>query len=159
MDSELSSSQKNDSGEKAARYTFRKKDRLASNIVISDLAKNGKVLNHPPFRLLYSIGEVTDTKKVSSPVQVAIAVPKRNFKKAVDRNLIKRRIREAYRLNNRVLHEQMAQASAFNLKILLVYVSPEIMSYQGIEEQLIALLRRLVGRIEKAVDASASTSR
>lgn len=159
MDSELSSSPENNSNERTVRYRFRKKDRLSSNIVISDLAKNGKVLNHPPFRLLYSMGEITDTKKASSPLQVAIAVPKRNFKKAVDRNLIKRRIREAYRLNNRALHEQMAQASAFNLKILLVYVSPQIMPYQGIEEQLTALLRRLVGRIEKAVGASTSASR
>ncbi len=78
---------------------------------------------------------------------MAVSVPKRLFKKAVDRNLLKRRIREAYRLNKTDLHELVLRK---DLKIILViqYKHREIAGYQAIEEALLLGLRKLAQKLD-----------
>ena len=71
------------------------------------------------------------------PHQVLVSVPKRNFKRAVDRNLLKRRIREAYRLNKQVIQDTSSLSIAF------VYISKQILTFHEIQDQLIKALGRL----------------
>lgn len=79
---------------------------------------------------------------------MAVSVPKRLFRKAVDRNLLKRRIREAYRLNKPGLYESLRQNNQ-NLKLLIQYQHKEILNYKTIEKALISALTRLAGQLEE----------
>lgn len=68
--------------------------------------------------------------------RIMVSVPKRGFKRAVKRNLLKRRIREAWRLNNSLLGER-------RVDILFVYLGREIESYERIQASLTSILRTL----------------
>ena len=72
--------------------------------------------------------------------QVLISIPKKRFKRAVDRNKLKRRIKEAYRLHKQVLGEEIQN---FYLLIGYIYVGREIANYQEVEEKLKQSLLRL----------------
>ena len=76
------------------------------------------------------------------PVSMAVSVPKRLFKRAVDRNLLKRRIREAYRLNKLDLYA-LLKGKDQKLNLVIQYKHQKIASYQIIEEALIKALIKL----------------
>lgn len=79
------------------------------------------------------------TEVVPAPTQVLVSVPKRLHKRAVARGLIKRRIREAYRLNKTSGSMQTIATMA------LVYVSPEISSFKSIENAVGTILSKILG--------------
>ncbi len=138
------------------RFTFRKHERLCSQAAIGKLVKEGKAINHYPFRLVFL--QVPQRDEIpSSPVQLAISVPKRSFKRAVKRNLLKRRIREAYRINKHLLY-RLVETKNISVNLLLVYVSTEIISYSEIERKLVTLLQRLSKRLEESAGISVDTT-
>ena len=76
------------------RFTFGKPEKLKSRKLIGKLFEDGKSVKKFPVRLVY-----LQTNHTSDfPVQAGFSVPKRNFKRAVDRNRIKRLIRESFRI-------------------------------------------------------------
>ena len=77
-----------------------------------------------------------------------MSVPKYNFHKAVDRNLVRRRMREAYRLNKQLLYDNLAGTS-IQLYFSITYTSKEIVPYDQIETKIILLLQRLIEENEK----------
>jgi ribonuclease P protein component len=79
---------------------------------------------------------------------MAVSVPKRLFRKAVDRNLLKRRIREAYRLNKPDLNKCLQQNNQ-NLKLLIQYQHKEILNFKTIEKALISALSKLAGQVKE----------
>lgn len=115
--------------------TFHKNERLNSKILIKELFDKGSSFFLYPIKVFYL------KAPPGSPHQILFSVPKRNFKKAVDRNKIKRRLRESYRSNKSVLAD--ADKEAFSFLIAFVYLSKEILSYKDIEDKLNASLRRL----------------
>ncbi len=76
-------------------YTFKKEERLCNKKLIDQLYHNGSSFLCYPFKVSWLI----TTAPQLSPAQVLFSVSKKRYKKAVDRNLIKRRMREAYRLH------------------------------------------------------------
>jgi len=74
---------------------------------------------------------------------MAVSVPKRLFKRAVDRNLIKRRIREAYRHNKPAFYALMARDRNRSLHLLVQYRHREIKAFQIIQEGLLRSLTKL----------------
>jgi ribonuclease P protein component len=120
------------------RHTFSKDERLSSRRMISRLFAEGSTFHLKPFRITWMIAQLSEP----SPVQVLISVPKYNFRKAVDRNLIRRRIKEAYRLNKQVIYDQL-KANGQQMVLCVTYTAKEIVPYDLIQEKIILLLQRL----------------
>ena|ERR1039457_990755 len=120
------------------RQTFGKDERLHKNILIKKLFSEGISFYVHPFRVTTL---QTDIASVS-PVQVLISIPKHSFKKAVDRNLLKRRVREAYRKNKEFLVRSFRQTNT-NLLVCFTYTAKTILPYCVIQDKIIILLQRL----------------
>jgi len=115
--------------------TFGKSERLCSKKLIKELFNRGSSFYTHPFKVIFLPNP--DQEVVQH--QLLISVPKRNFKKAVDRNKIKRRIKEAYRLNKKHF-----PVDANNpLMIAYIYTAKESLKYELIQEKLKNSLLRL----------------
>lgn len=110
--------------------SFTKSERLCSFREIQSLMKNGESYFHYPFKVVYEKVALTDQQE--RPNSIIVSVPKRNFKRAVKRNLLKRRIRESYRLNKGIL----TAPDGCSINVLFVYVAKEIKEYSYIESRL-----------------------
>jgi ribonuclease P protein component len=120
--------------------TFNKEERLCSRKLIDLLFKDGSSFLLYPFRISYLLIDSSQ----SFPAKVVINVSKKRFKRAVDRNLIKRRLREAYRLQK---HSQLylPLSDSPNLLLLSVqYVGKQIYGYAFCEKKMSAAFRRLI---------------
>jgi ribonuclease P protein component len=115
------------------KYTFRKEERLSKDKLIQELFDKGSSFYLFPFKVFF----MPNPDQGSSFHQVVISVSKRNFKRAVDRNLIKRRIREAYRLNKELLPVQN------KLLIAYIYSVKDILPSVQIQERLVKTFKRL----------------
>jgi ribonuclease P protein component len=126
------------------KFKFPKTLKLKKEKSISELFEHGYSFSRTPLRVLWCINKESE----SVPVKSAFTVSKKKFKRAVDRNLIKRRMREAYRINKNILFDNSSQLPA-GLEIIFVYTSVEIHSFTIIRSSLIALLKHLAGKIAK----------
>ena len=120
------------------RYTFKKEEKLKSRKTIEQLFKDGKSFYNFPFRILWKF-----TDKAVAPLQTGFAVSSKHFKKAVDRNRIKRLIREAYRLQKNDL-QNLLQLQQKQLSVFIIYVGNELPEYDLIFEKTTHLLNRLI---------------
>ncbi|TSD67220.1 ribonuclease P protein component [Inquilinus sp. KBS0705] len=126
-------------------YTFTKEERLCNKKLIDGLFHNGSSFLCYPFKVSWMPADDGQT----SPVQVVISVSKKRFKRAVDRNLVKRRIREAYRLNKQtLLYDALVNAEA-KIVLSLAYIGKEIAGYDLIEKKMLKLLTQLGGQVVK----------
>ena len=118
------------------RHTFRKAERLCSKKHIETLFAGGsRTISAYPLRVVFM-----PVEEAKEPVQVLISVSKRHFKHAVDRNRIKRLIREAYRLNKQLLIEALG---AQKLKLAFVWMSDDLADYTTIASKMKTLLERI----------------
>lgn len=121
------------------KHTFKRSERLSSKKDIQELFKNGSSFYLYPFKV------ITLAVTESTTHQVLFSVPKRNFKRAVDRNLLKRRMREAYRL-----HKHLLPTEPQVLSIAYIYTSKEIVDYASIAKPLEQSLSRIKKYVEKS---------
>ncbi|WP_421943378.1 ribonuclease P protein component [Pedobacter sp.] len=119
-------------------YTFRKEERLCSRKHLELLFKNGSSFLLYPFRVSYIFIE----DKIEVPVQVVINVPKKRYKRAVDRNLLKRRIREAYRLNKLDKFYSLLPQDKGLLLFSIQFVGKDKYEFYFIEKKLISTFKR-----------------
>jgi ribonuclease P protein component len=118
-----------------SQFSFSKHERLIKKKEIEALFASGKSFNLHPLRVLFN----PNPEQSSTTHQLLFSVPSRNFKRAVDRNLIKRRLREAYRLNKSKL------TSTVKLNVAYIYIAKEILPFKAIEAKLIESFNRLKG--------------
>ena len=126
--------------------TFQKDERLSVEKIIEKLFSGGKIFLIYPYRVVWLEHE-PGTKY---PAQILISVSKKKFKKAVDRNLIKRRTREAYRKNKSSFYKFLTNNDK-NCAFALIYISNEIALYKEIEQKIILILQRLQSEYEKDI--------
>lgn len=120
------------------KFGFPKAERLTGKKKIEELFQHGSSIFLHPFLAKYI--------ESSEATRILISVPKKKFKRAVDRNQIKRRIREAYRLNKHLLLEEQDK----HFHVAFIYQDANILPYSEIEEKLITLLKRLVQKTTKS---------
>ncbi len=113
----------------AKQFTLGKEERLKSRKQTELLFSEGKKFTIAPFRFHYSF-----SKAEKASMQFGAGVSKRNFKKAVDRNRIKRLMREAYRLQKRTLQEKLNEKN-MQLNIFFIYIGKEMPVYKEVFEK------------------------
>ena len=88
---------------------------------------------------------MADTDKFTGPypAKALITIPKRNFKKAVDRNRIKRLVRESYRKNKALLYEEL-DSQALKITVAFIFTSKKSPSFDEIEKKIIQAIHRLI---------------
>jgi ribonuclease P protein component len=119
------------------RFGFGRKEKLKSRKKIEDLFLNGKNFSVFPLRVTYQFLPAEETV-----IQVGVTAGKKYFKRAVDRNKIKRLIREAYRLQKNDLLEILKQRGQRGF-LFFIYTDKTIVSFSIIKEAMRKCLQRL----------------
>lgn len=121
------------------KLSLGKEERLKSKKLIGNLYEEGKSIKVFPLRMVYLQTEHTSTY----PAQVGVSVPKRNFKRAVDRNRIKRLLRECYRKEKSLVYHEISKPYVF----MISYLAKEEWSYGDLEVKMIKLLNTFVKEV------------
>lgn len=121
------------------RATFRKHERLTGRDRLKLVATTGKAIKEHPFRLVGRLMPL-DTP---APAQVAFAVPKRHVRSAVDRNRIRRHMREAYRLNKQAWYRRLEQ-DRVQCAWLVIFQGNAPLGWEGTSRIMINLFNRWV---------------
>jgi len=121
------------------RETFKKTERLCSLKVIEGLFENGSVFYTSLFKVVWGIGNPDQP----FPAQVAFSVPKRGFKLAVTRNLIKRRMREAYRKSKQPLCEWLISAR-INIAFVVIIKGNTVPEFKAVERSMKEVTDKLI---------------
>jgi ribonuclease P protein component len=124
------------------KFTLKKEERLKRRKIIEQLFSEGRAVTAFPIRVQYK----TDDPLLTVPLQAGFSVSSRNFKKAVDRNRIKRLMREAYRLQKAPL-EQALQTKQRQLALFLIYTGKELPNYHLMREKIEVVLKKLLQTI------------
>ena len=131
--------------EASEKHTFAKAERLCSQKLIDDVYANGHRLLVFPFSVRWSAAAPVEGRP---PVQVLLTVSKRRFKHAVDRNRVKRLMRECFRLNKAELHAALTSRGR-QLRLTVGYVHSELPEFHTLQERW----RKLVATLVRALDA------
>src|SRR5690348_549072 len=114
----------------AKQFTLKKDERLKRRKIIEQLFSEGRAVTAFPIRVQYKMLD-----QFTVPLQAGFSVSSRNFKRAVDRNRVKRLMREAYRLQKAPL-EQALQTKQQKLALFLIYTGKELPNYALVREKI-----------------------
>lgn len=114
--------------------------------------KEGKTFPVSPLRVYYSFDAELKKNDSASLLQAGVGVSTRNFKKAVDRNRIKRLLREAYRLQKNTLKEKLTQKK-IQLSLFIIYTGKELPAYDLIFEKLTVVLQKITTLADEGAEA------
>lgn len=128
------------------KYSLNKTERLKSKKEISRLFKDGKFLYTTNFKL----GWDTCVSIEKSSLKTAVSIPKKNFKLAVDRNRLKRQIKEIYRLNKNIVYNTL-ENSNLSVNIIIIFNAKNKLPYKIMEPELITLLEKLSKKLKNII--------
>jgi len=123
---------------KTIKVTYPKKEKLKSKKLIEQLFNEGKAVTVFPLKLIYLNTSFENDIKI----QAGVSVSKRNFKSAVDRNRIKRLLREAYRLNKHELFNTISTQYAF----MVLYIGKVGTTFEDTNSQMKQLFRKFINK-------------
>ena len=132
--------QNKEASQPTRRYTLKKSERLYGKKTFDILFEQGESFYEGPLRFVYtnSLPEYYNR----SPLMAGISVPKRRFKRASDRNFLKRKLREAARLNKHDLRDVLIEKNQ-NLAVLITYNSKKIHNFHTLNKAVVAGFKRL----------------
>lgn len=145
----------NTTTESRHRLTLRKGEKLRHRTLVDPLFSEGETIYEFPLRLTWrALGEEElegsfrdAVPRLIGPLQMLITVPKKKRRHAVDRVLMRRRIREAYRLNRNMLKQTVeANPEIRTLSVALIYIHDKNLPYSTIERKMRLLLQKLAGK-------------
>lgn len=124
------------------KQTFKKTERLCSQKTIGRLFEKGSTKAKTSYLFPFKVFYLTESEvSTAQPPQVLFSISKRNFKKAVDRNLLRRRCREAYRKNKHLFFSSSEQRPPSAIAFILI--AKEKIDYEHIERSLQKLIVRI----------------
>ncbi|MEZ2335508.1 ribonuclease P protein component [Mucilaginibacter sp. RCC_168] len=130
----------------ATMYTFKKEERLCNKRLIDKLFHNGSSFLCYPFKASWLI----NSEPQQFPAQVLFSVSKKRYKHAVDRNLIKRCMRESYRLHKQQCLYNLLTAANKTIVLSVGYIGKEIVPYSVIEKKMLKMLSQLAEQLTAA---------
>jgi ribonuclease P protein component len=119
-------------------FKFPKKQKLCSETVIKEMFSSGKSFTTSALRLVWK----EDNGKDEVAIKSIIVVPKKKIRLAVKRNIIRRRMKEAYRLHKIEL-ENILKGKKLQLSIAIIYQKDKILPYKTVDEEIKLILERL----------------
>src|ERR1700712_3196441 len=126
-------------------YTFKKEERLCNKGLIDGLYHNGSSFLCYPFKVSWQFADLYGTY----PAQVLFAVSKKRFKRAVDRNQIKRHMREAYRLQKQQHLYDLLDSCGKTIVLSVGYIGKEIAVHDVARKKMLKLFIQLAAEISK----------
>ena len=126
----------------AGRETFRKSERLCSKKTIASLFESGNIFYSPLLKVVW----VKTALNTDEPAQVAFSVLKKGFRHSVTRNLLKRRMREAYRKNKQILYSFLI-SEKIQIAFIIIFRGNSLPDFRIIEKSIIEMLENLKARI------------
>ncbi len=126
-------------------HTLGKKERLRGKRAISDLFGSGYTFFIAPYKVFWIKTPVAD----DSPSKFAVSVPKRRFKRAVKRNLMKRRTRETFRVNKQLLNNAIDNGQQIHL--MLIYASDNLTPVTELDVAMKKILQRIAREYAESV--------
>jgi len=121
--------------------TFKKEERLTNKKLFEQLFSEGKQLKIFPFRLVY----LPKKLEIPTPVQVALAVPKRLIKKAVQRNRIKRQMRETYRTNKHLIYSNCTESYI----LIITFIDTKEWKSEALGEKMKILIEKFISVVNE----------
>jgi ribonuclease P protein component len=126
----------------APRFTLGKQERLKSRKLIAELFDSGKHINAHPLKAIYKL------KENELPLQGAFSVSSKNFRRAVDRNRIKRLMREAYRIQKNELKEKLSEKEK-QLIVFFIFTGREIPDIETVNTKMTTILNLMLKDVSK----------
>jgi ribonuclease P protein component len=130
----------------ARKYTFPREERIRGTALINALFTRGRTFTSYPFKVFW---DFAGTDGHRSRVRAGFSVPKKNFRRAVDRNLIKRRMREAYRQNKHILRDRLTGTER-PLVLMILYLPKKIIGYHELQAGIKRLIDMLCQTLDEA---------
>jgi len=124
-------------------YTFRKEEKLCSQKIIGEIFLSGTSFLCYPLKVVWKYEELL----TSFPAQVVFSVPKRLFKRAHDRNLLKRQLREVYRYQKQELYQSL-ELNNRKIAVMIVYIAKEQLEFGQIEGAMAKVVAKLKKKLE-----------
>lgn len=131
------------------QFTLGKNERLKSRKQIEQLFDSGKTFVVTPFRVYFTLNSQLSTSHERSLLQFGVGASSKNFKKAVERNRIKRLTREAWRLQKNELEKKL-KASLKQLNVFFIYTGKELPDFTMVKGKVSVALKKLVDKINES---------
>jgi ribonuclease P protein component len=132
------------------QLTLGKDERLKSRKQIEHLFDKGKSFVVAPFRIYFIVDKGLPIQKGESGLKFGTGVSAKNFKKAVDRNRIKRLTREAWRLQKIDLSEKI-KTTQKQLNVFFIYTGKELPDFITVKDKVAVALKKLADKIDENI--------
>jgi len=130
-------------------FTYQQKDKLKSRKQMQNLFALGKSMSNSPLRLIYTLENIDESHPINPTpldIKAGVGAPTKQFKKAVQRNRVKRLLREAYRLELPAFKAQLP-LEGMRLNIFILYMEANVLPQIEINAKMKLILNQLVKRI------------